>query len=68
MQTLAGFVHRRRQGFEADRRVDQIVQDGLARGGVADEIGVDRLSERFDDRSASECVTAWGVEVDTARV
>jgi hypothetical protein len=46
MQTLAGFVDRCAQCFEADRRVDQIAQDGLARGRVAGERGIDRLSKQ----------------------
>src|SRR5207247_8558887 len=43
LQAVAGLLDLRGQLLEADRGVDQIAQNGLARGRVASEIRVDRL-------------------------
>src|SRR5207244_1264284 len=43
VQAFAGLLDLRGQLLEADRGVDQIAQNGLARGRVASEIRIDRL-------------------------
>src|SRR3989304_8044610 len=64
MQALARLVQRGGQCFESDGGVDQIAQDGLPRGGVAPEIGVDRLREEHfaKARVALRARHAWGLE------
>ena len=46
MQALAGFVDRPCQALEAHGRVDQIAQDGLARGRIARQVSVYRFGEQ----------------------
>ena len=46
MQALAWFLERQGQLFKPDSGIDEIPEDGFAYGGVACEIGIERLRKK----------------------